>query len=511
MPNRLHDGSEGGIGPEEGENALQQALLRLTSPQARELQYDLDCLREEITSLKKLEGDDTTELRKKLVETNLIIDRIERKFLTLGDELRDPGMIEQRLERTVVPALHKQVTERGDDVAQVLAPVIGPAIRRQIRDAKEDIIDALYPLIGQIIGKAISEALRELTRNIDTRLRKQLNFRERISQMLARLRGVSEAELLMRDALPYSFERVFLVHRETGLLLSHISAEIENRTNMDRISGMLTAIQDFVRDSFSGGEGNLEEITHGGRRILLESGQHAYLAVVLSGVEPVGYNDRIREVNAEINLRYERDLKSFDGDMGRLPDFKPLLSQLLSPQAAPAIQAEAGKPLSPSQKRVVGISLLSFLLLMALFIFACLFVVRLWPVAFAPALAIAPTVLPAHTPTLRPTLTSTALPTSTTLPTSASTPTPLPTNTQAPQPSLTPTALIGKLTGNLYIRAEPSADSQALGTITAGEEVTVIDQHDHWFHVIWPARGEPLLKGWINGEKFLVSPVAHAP
>ena len=501
MSNGYQDGSGAAIPPEQRETALQQALIRLTSPQAQELQHELDRLRAEIESLQKLEGENTGELHKRLETTSQIIDRLEGKLLQLGEELRDPAMIEQRLERTVVPALHRQVTEREDDVAEVLAPVMGPAIRRQIRDAKEDIIDALYPLIGQIISKAISEALRELTRNVDTRLRQQLNLRERLNHMLARLRGVSEAELMIREALPYSIERVFLVHRETGMLLSHLSAQAEDPGNMDIISGMLTAIQDFVRDSFSGGEGTLEEITHGGRRILLKSGQRAYVAVVLSGVEPVGYNDLIRETSAEINLQYEEELKKFDGNMERLPDFKPVLASLLSLQPARPLQLVGSKPLPRSQKRVVGIALASFLLLMALSIFTCVFVVRLWPVAF-PA---APLPLPTSTPT--PSATPTLTPTGT--PPPSLTPTPVPTNTHTPQPSFTPLP-VGILTGSLNVRSGPSMEFAVIGVIPAGEKVTVTDHRDGWYQVAWPAESEPGLEGWLWG-KYLELPSVNEP
>jgi ubiquinone biosynthesis protein UbiJ len=492
-------------GPEPTEAALQQALLRLTSPRAQELQYELDCLRLEIESLQKLEGDHSTELHEHLQTTTQIVDRLEETLRQLGEELRDPVSIEQRLDRTVLPALHKQVTEREDDVAEVLAPVMGPAIRRQIRDAKEDIIDALYPLIGQIIGKAISEALRELTRNIDTRLRQQLNFQDRLSHTLARLRGVSEAELMIREALPYVVERVFLVHRETGLLLAHVAAQGDDSGQLDTISGMLTAIQDFVRDSFSGGEGDLEEITHGGRRILLEGGQRAYVAVVLTGVEPVGYNDRIRQVNGEINVRYENELKRFEGEMDGLPDFKPLLAPLLAPQIASAVPAEPSQPLSRAQRRVVGWSLAGLLLLTAALIFGCIFVARLWPLAFAPAPVFTPTVLPSSTPTPTPTQMPTA--TITALPTSTATP--VPTLTATLPPSVTPPA-VGLLTGNLNVRREPAMQAAVVGVIPAGEEVIVLDSRDGWYHVRWPAQGAPQLEGWVWGSYLLLPTVSSS-
>lgn len=513
MSSATQGGAEEIIEPGQAENALQQILIRLTSPQVRELQNELARLQAEIRDLRQLEGD-TAQLHHKLENINLLIAALEMKLVHLGDELRDRAMVESRLEATVVPVLNTQARERGDDVAEALAPVMGTALRRQIRDAREDIIEALYPVIGQIIGKAISEALRELTRNIDTRLRQQLNFRDRLGQTRARLQGVSEAEYLLRDALPYSVERVFLVHRHTGLLLSHIAVESAADTDMDTISGMLTAIQDFVRDSFNGGEGNLEEITHGGRRILLESGRYAYVAVVLSGVEPVGYNNRIRDCLSEIHFKHESDLKSFDGNMQRLPDFGPVLRRLVASTTSPAPEAGSATPLSTAQKRVLGIGLFAGLLLVGLTIFACFFVVRLWPVAFpnmAPVMP-APTSTPGPQPTAMPSFTLTSIPTVTISFTSTAVPTltPMPSLTSTARPSPTQLA-IGLLTGNLNVRSGPSDTSPALGGILAGEKVLVLDEQNGWYQIRWPVEGVPQIIGWVNGKRFLEFPIAATP
>jgi hypothetical protein len=397
-----------------------------------------------------------------------------------------------------VSALHRQVDDHSDDVAETLAPVIGPAMRRQIRDAKEDIIDALYPVIGQIINKAISEALRELTRSIDARLRQQLNLRDRINQMTARLRGVSDAELFIRGSLPYSIERVFLVHRDSGMLLAHVHADSSSTVEMTTISGMLTAIQDFVRDSFSGGKGELEEIAHGNRRILLEAGQRAYVAVVLEGVEPEGYNGLIRDAVSTINVKYENELKKFDGSMEGLPDFAAHLDPLLDPGVVSPAQPAPGKPLSRPQKRILGFTVIGLLLLIGLLIFACIYIIRLWPVAFPPAVSFPvptaspnpssiPESLPTFTPAIIPTQTSTLVPTGT---------------FTAQSPSSTPMPM-GVLTGNLNVRAEPSIGSPSLGVVLAGEKVLIRDRQDIWYLITWPVEGEPILEGWINGSEFL--------
>ncbi len=477
-------------------NELQRAIMRLTSPQVEEIQQELTQLKIQIDDLKRLKGD-ASEFQGRLNDVSRLIQDLEARSAQLGSELRDPAMIGQRLETTVIPALQKQVDSHVDDMAVALAPVIGPAIRRQIRDAKNDIIDALYPLIGQIIGKAISESLRELTRNIDVRLRQQLNFRDRINRSVARLRGVSEAELLLRGSLPYSIERVFLIHRETGLLLSHLSLESDARMEVSTISGMLTAIQDFVRDSFSGGEGDLEEITHGDRRILLESGQNAYVAVVLHGVEPEGYNLLIRDSVSNINVQYEKELKHFDGNMRRLPNFRKNLEPLLDPNPLLAKQSSLTRPLSISQKRIVGISIAGMVILILSMIFACIFMIRLWPVAFPGSTAI-PIPTQTFTPTRPPTITATIA-----IPTQTLTPAPTITFTVQPPSPVPSPVVVAVLTVNLNVRAKPSVDAPVLAILFAGEKVIIKSQEEVWYLIVWPAEGQPTLEGWINGERYL--------
>jgi hypothetical protein len=276
---------------------------------------------------------------------------------------------------------------------------------------------------------------------------------------------------------------------------------------MDTISGMLTAIQDFVRDSFSGGEGDLEEISHGGRRILLESGQRAYVAVVLTGVEPEGYSESIRDVASTINVQYENELKKFNGDMERLPDFEPTLDALLKPASVSPTNLESGRPLSRPQKRMVGVTLAGLLLLISLLIFGCIFVIRLWPIAFPSAVS-----LPIPTITFLPSTTSTTLPTftpTTIIPTQTSTL--VPTNTYTAQPPLPTPFSVGVLTGNLNVRTEPSLGSPSLGVILAGEKVIIQEQQGIWYLITWPVEGKPTWVGWINGETFLDLPKDYIP
>ena len=83
--------------------------------------------------------------------------------------------------------------------------------------------------------------------------------------------GRPYAEIVVLRSLLYRVEQVFLIHRESGLLLQHVAARVRRRRletkDPEMVSGMLTAIQDFVHDSVSGTEGeNLETIRMGDDR-----------------------------------------------------------------------------------------------------------------------------------------------------------------------------------------------------------------------------------------------------
>ena len=119
----------------------------------------------------------------------------------------------------------------------------------------------------------------------------------------------------LRDALPFQVAEIFLVHRESGLLLLHsVAGPIADpalptaEDNADLVSGMLTAIRDFAQDAFGRGqEGQLDEIQYGNRRILIEACQHVYLAAVVDGIEPAGFRAKLRERTVEVENALQRD------------------------------------------------------------------------------------------------------------------------------------------------------------------------------------------------------------
>ena len=126
-------------------------------------------------------------------------------------------------------------------------------------------------------------------------------------------------------------EEVFLVTRE-GLLIDHMSRNLVADKDPDIVGGMLTGIQQFVKDAFKVGEDRaLHEIEFGNYHVLIERGDYLYLAVVTSGGDGFGTGRKLRRVIEQIERFYGAVLKQWDGDMDKILGPKELIrSELLT-------------------------------------------------------------------------------------------------------------------------------------------------------------------------------------
>ncbi len=130
---------------------------------------------------------------------------------------------------------------------------------------------------------------------------------------------------LMRN---YTIEEVFLIYKD-GRLVVHNTRRLKPDMDKDVLTGMLTAVQNFVKDSFSEEKGHLNELKYGNLKILMENGPRANLAVVISGVEPPALRANMRTLLAGIHEKYMKILDDWDGDTGTLRILKRHIGMLI--------------------------------------------------------------------------------------------------------------------------------------------------------------------------------------
>jgi hypothetical protein len=139
----------------------------------------------------------------------------------------------------------------------------------------------------------------------------------------------------------YTIEEVFLVDN-AGVLLVHLSQWESKAIDAKLVSGMLTAVQEFVKDSFRGSdngpqikmnEGALGKLEYGDFQIVLERGTYTFLSAVISGNDNKRLRKRMKDVIDEFETKYSSVLVDWDGDMARFDGAKRIVGQLLKNHA----------------------------------------------------------------------------------------------------------------------------------------------------------------------------------
>jgi outer membrane protein OmpA-like peptidoglycan-associated protein len=215
-------------------------------------------------------------------------------------------------------AIKKQIVNSPGEFANAIAPELGPAITDQVRNNADTMIDALYPIIGSTISRYIAEAIR----NINDKVENTLSFEGVSRKIRAKLQGISEAELLLKEAISFKVQAVFLIHKLSGLVIAEAQPTAEQTLESDMIAGMLTAIRNFANDCIAtaGSASELDAIDYGSFKILLEVAGSCYLAIVVEGEPPLKFIHKARRTLSNVIQEYHTLIDSFEGDPATVPE-----------------------------------------------------------------------------------------------------------------------------------------------------------------------------------------------
>ena len=123
----------------------------------------------------------------------------------------------------------------------------------------------------------------------------------------------------------YKVEELYLIYKD-GRLIRNISA-VEVKTDSDIMSGMLTAINDFVQDSFKT-EGDLGDIGYGNNKIVLQRGNNSYLAAVIYGEVDNYFKSKM--INAVRSIESKNpSMVSWNGDSESIGKVKVSLKPII--------------------------------------------------------------------------------------------------------------------------------------------------------------------------------------
>ncbi len=150
-------------------------------------------------------------------------------------------------------------------------------------------------------------------------------------QIFSRALGESAERPLFEDHEYRSFTELFAVDR-AGILVGQAAPEDEGLDG-DIFAGMLSAVQDFVRDSFDRSTENkntLGRLEYGNMKIIIEHGDHLFLTAVFTGSEHENMKSMVRNSLDRIESKYGHILENWSGsteDIKGIQDEIVLLAQ----------------------------------------------------------------------------------------------------------------------------------------------------------------------------------------
>jgi len=197
--------------------------------------------------------------------------------------------------------------------------------------------DIAEAILIAVIGVMVIQGLwlSFLTYNL---YRRKMREREAKAER-ERVRVEAERSTLIED--------IFLLHR-SGLLLKHYTRRLRPNVDSDVLSGMLVAVQDFIKDSFRGEKGQLNEIRFGEIRIVIMEGKWTILAAVVRGARPFDIQPELGVALADLEAKYEDPLIDWDGTMDQIGGVDKIMGDLIDGRyrgrvapAPPAVTVES--------------------------------------------------------------------------------------------------------------------------------------------------------------------------
>lgn len=261
------------------------------------------------------------------------------KELLFGAEKEALDSIAERVERRevrtvdvadILPEAIYQSHKKDGELVESLTEPVGECLQQAFRDDPETYSDALYPVMGPAIRKSITHALRNFSQQINEAVEHSFSPKGLKWRVQAARAGVPFGEFVLQKTMRYRVEQAYLISRENGLLVDHVHHAASKIKDSDAVSAMFTAIQDFVKESFSPDRtGRLESADMGEFTLWAVHGPHALLVCVIRGVPPKSLRADLTAVLERIHFRYGEAIREYRGDTSSVPKVREELERCL--------------------------------------------------------------------------------------------------------------------------------------------------------------------------------------
>lgn len=285
---------------------------------------------ESLNSNRTEASDDLSQLTDLSELRSLLLGIEEQKLHRFYEKLDNPQVDAEDISQ-ILPEAVILGTMRNEQLSEAMVPTVEQAIQSSVKKDINVLSQAIFPIIAPATRKAIATALDEMLQSFNYALEHSLSPQSLKWRIEARQTGKSFAEVVLLRTMIYRVEQVFLIHKHSGLMLQHIVAPQVAAQDPSLVSAMLTAIQDFVRDSFNVRKNDgLHTLQFGELTIWIEEGPTSVLAGIIRGNAPEELRFIFKNAIEKIHLKLGKEINDFSGDTKPFVASKPYLETCLA-------------------------------------------------------------------------------------------------------------------------------------------------------------------------------------
>ncbi len=267
--------------------------------------------------------DELAELRALLLGQQLV------ELEALRKRLDDPNLRAEELSQILGQAVALSI-KRDGGLQRSFYPVVERALKISITKNPGILATSLAPIIGDAVRKAVANAFRGMTESLNFLMERSLSWESMKWRLEALRTGKSFGEIALLRSLRYRVQQVVLIHRETGSVLQYVKAPGEGIKEAELVSSMLTALGDFIADSFNTKRSQeFEAVDIGDFKLWVHYGPQTLLAATILGTPPPELKNVFASENELIHQEFAGALASFSGDASIFDGARPHLENCL--------------------------------------------------------------------------------------------------------------------------------------------------------------------------------------
>ncbi len=226
---------------------------------------------------------------------------------TLNQLLNDQQLFTQKVSEVLDHATDL-VIDQTPEFQRKFSRIDSKAYAPAIKENRQTFIDALLPIIGPMIRRSVTTAIRRFVADVNRAVEMGISVKALKWRWQSFRTGVPFAEIVFNNTIEYQVQQVFLIDNHTGLLIEHAGHEEALLGDKDAMSAMLTAIQDFVKDSVSKESEGLSAAELGDNLVWVVHGNKANIAAVIKGAPTGRLRELITRSLEEIHIDFHWEL-----------------------------------------------------------------------------------------------------------------------------------------------------------------------------------------------------------